>query len=160
MPRRGTRAYLTQTLQAYVRRVFENLRPHNNFQKQLDMLWELMPADATLKVVANDIDAEAPWTVDLKVEGVSTEELADAVARIALAPPGRPKGQRRPLSNVALMEKIEAEVEAGKGSVRTASERLAKRAGVPAETLRKQYRRYRKSGVPIYRPMMRTKVPI
>jgi hypothetical protein len=142
MPRRNTRAYYAATLLAHVKRVFGDLE-HSRLQQRLDHLRSVLPDTAALRIIDNTRVGEPFWRFDLDVSAVSTEELARAAARIRPARRGRPLGHLRPIENIKWMKRIDAAVDAGEGSVRAICERIAKRHGVSAEGLRKQYRRYR-----------------
>jgi hypothetical protein len=168
MPRRGTRAAFIAALQGYATRVFQRLilellnREYEQrlrdltadyeqqmkvFRAELRDLKLVLPPDVVLSVRESSPADERVMYVSLNFDAISTQELAQAVDRIAPAPRGRPKGRGSSLANLALIEKLHAAVEAGEGSIRSVSERIAKRSGVPAETLQKQYRRYRKRAV-------------
>jgi hypothetical protein len=139
VPRRGTRAYLVQTLKAHVRRAFRAAQRWPHDTAQIKTLLATLPAGTKLLVYRDD-------TVDLDFTDIETEAIAKAVACIGPVRRGRPKGSRRPIdlreALAELLAEIAVNVRSGLGSVRSESERLAQRTGLSAERLRKLYRRY------------------
>jgi hypothetical protein len=149
MPKQGTRAYLVQRLQAYVTRAWRDTHREWPYDfKKLDKLLKILPPGRQIVVRFRQPvgRVRAFHYAHLDLTGVETEEIAKAVARIGPTGRGRPKGTREPFGKPELLSSIDRAVESGMDSIRTAAERVGKRAGVSPETLRKQYRRYRKPG--------------
>jgi hypothetical protein len=142
VPRRGTRAYNAATLRAHVKRLLGELHGLTLAAVALGHIRSILPEEAVLTI--DNVVVGVPWRFRLDLSAVTNEELAQAVARIRPARRGRPLGHRRPVANLKLMQRIEAAVAAGEGSVRAVCERIAKRHGMSAEGLRRQYRTYRK----------------